>query len=661
MSNHLKNQTSPYLLQHADNPVDWYPWGPEAFEKAKAEDKPIFLSIGYSTCHWCHVMAHESFEDPEIAGILNRYFVSVKVDKEERPDIDSIYMRVCEAFTGSGGWPTSIFMTAEQKPFFAGTYFPKTARYGLAGLKEILLAIREKWENDRKALLRPADQVISLLKNPEPSSALPEEALLKSAVELYRRSFDEAFGGFGNAPKFPSPHNLLFLMQQYAKHGHGEALQMAETTLRSMYAGGLFDHIGYGFCRYSTDRFYLVPHFEKMLYDNALLILAYCRAYEITKEPLYQKIAEKTAGYILREMTGPEGGFASAQDADSDGEEGKYYVFTPEEITKLLGEKEGAAFNEHFGITPRGNFEGKSIPNLLHAKDLSDDPFDRFLPKIREYRQSRTHLHKDDKYLTSWNALMIAAFCALYQNTRNPQYLETAKRAQEFVETALCENDTLTVSFRSGKRGEKGFLDDYASYIFALLFLYRVTLEPRYLSRAESMTGKAVSQFYDAEHGGFTLYGAENEQLIFRPKECYDGAIPSGNSLMAYDLVRLNALIPNEKTEEILKKQLAYQSGEAKKYPAGYAMFLMALSDYLDPPMSITAVGDRDDLAGLPFVVPSDAVIRILDKETGGYRLLNGETAFYVCHHRRCDPPVNRQGLMELLSKTKGNQRTRSI
>lgn len=651
MSNHLKNQTSPYLLQHAENPVDWYPWGAEAFCKAKEEDKPIFLSIGYSTCHWCHVMAHESFEDMEIATILNKHFVSIKVDKEERPDIDSIYMAVCQAFTGSGGWPTSIFMTAGQKPFFAGTYFPKTARYRSVGFKELLLTIHEKWRDDRAALLESAEQITAALNHEQVFASQADETLLGNAIELYKQSYDGTFGGFGSAPKFPAPHNLLFLMQQYGKRGDREALAMVEVTLRQMYAGGLFDHIGYGFCRYSTDRFYLVPHFEKMLYDNALLTISYCRAYEITNQPFYKNVAEKIAFYILTEMTSPDGGFYSAQDADSDGEEGKYYVFTPDEIIRLLGEKDGAAFNTRFGITPGGNFESKSIPNLLRAKDLNEEQFDKFLPQIRDYRRSRARLHTDDKILTAWNSLMIAAFCALYKSSCISKYLAAAKKAQQFIEGKLCDQDTLYVSFRRGKRGEKGFLDDYASYIFALLSLYDVTFDRSYLDRAEQITKKVILHYYDIEHGGFYLYGKENETLIFRPKECYDGAIPSGNSLMAYNLVRLNALIPSEKTEEILKKQLAYLSGEAETYPAGYAMSLIALSDYLEPPIRITVVRNEDDLRELPFLVPSNGVVRILEEATEEYKLLDGQTTFYVCRNHRCLPPMDQQKFMVILKQ----------
>ncbi len=653
MSNHLRHETSPYLLQHAENPVDWYPWGEAAFQKARAEDKPVFLSIGYSTCHWCHVMAHESFEDAEIAEILNRSFVSVKVDREERPDIDSIYMTVCQAFTGSGGWPTSIFMTADQQPFFAGTYFPKKARYGSAGLKDLLLAIDDKWKTDRAALLRPAQEVTAALRQSARASAATaaDETLLQEALTLYRRSFDAEWGGFGSAPKFPAPHNLLFLMQQYRKRGDEDALRMAETTLKQMYLGGLFDHIGYGFCRYSTDRFFLVPHFEKMLYDNALLILAYCRAYEVSGKPFYRAVAEKTAAYILSEMTSPEGGFYSAEDADSDGEEGRFYVFTPDEIIQALGEPQGSAFNECFGITASGNFEGKSIPNLLHGNASAPERFDPLLPKLREYRRSRASLHRDDKFLTVWNALTIAAMCALYRRTRNAGYLEAAKRAQAFIEEKLCDGNRLFVSYRNGRRGENGFLDDYAAEAFALLALYEATLDHPYLTRAAQFADRAIAACFDGEQGGFYLSGAENETLLFRPKESYDGAIPSGNSLMAYNLVRLQALCPDDEREKTLKKLLAYLSGEAENYPAGHAMFLIALSDFLEPPMTITVAGADDTIHELPLFTSSECIVRILRDGSEEYPLQNGQTSFYVCRNHACLPPVDWEGLTALLRR----------
>lgn len=640
MGNHLQNQTSPYLLQHAENPVDWYPWCEAAFQRAKDEDKPVFLSIGYSTCHWCHVMAHESFEDREIAALMNQYFISIKVDKEERPDIDSIYMAVCQAFTGSGGWPTSIFMTPEQKPFFAGTYFPSRTRGGMPGLHELLLLVHEKWETDRTSLLQQANQIVAQLKQSDKAKGMAGPQLLENAVALYQQSYDRKNGGFGGAPKFPAPHNLMFLLSYYERYGDATCLEMAERTLLQMYRGGLFDHIGYGFCRYATDPFFLVPHFEKMLYDNALLILAYSKMYDVTHKPVYLEIAEKTAAYIMREMTGPEGGFYSAQDADSDGEEGAYYLLTPDEITGLLGQKDGTAFNRHFGITQAGNFEGRSIPNLLSSEPLNRS-FDRFLPQVEQYRKKRHFLHLDDKILTAWNGLMIAAMCQLYRISGSQQYLDAAKKADSFLQANLCDGNTLFVSFRAGKRGQKGFLDDYAGYLFAQLALYGATLEEEYLDRAERLCGKILADFQDTNAGGFYLYGAESEQLILRPKETYDGAIPSGNSLMAWNLVRLYHLTSKEKYEQEAARQLDFMAADATHYPAGYAMFLSALLDYFEPPEKVTIVQEETDgHENCPLAVPADTVLR-LHRPTAQFPLRNGKTTFYICRAHSCLPPVN--------------------
>ena len=670
MQNHLKNQTSPYLLQHADNPVNWYPWCNKAFERAKAEDKPIFLSIGYSTCHWCHVMAHESFEDERIAEILNRYFISIKVDKEERPDIDSIYMSVCQAFTGSGGWPTTIFLTPEQKPFFAGTYFPKTSSYGRPGLEELLLAVHKKWESNRGMLLESAEEIISFLngRNVAEDNMAAVKAgssqykldthLIDTAVSLYKRSFDEEYGGFGNAPKFPTPHNLLFLMRYYEKSKDAHALKMVEKTLLQMYRGGMFDHIGGGFSRYSTDRYFLVPHFEKMLYDNALLMLAYCKAYQITGNQIYCDIAEKTAEYVLREMTSSEGGFYCAQDADSEGVEGKYYLFEPTEILKVLGDKVGEEFNRYFDITEKGNFEGKNIPNLLQHKATGESAtfprveaisdvnlFEEHLPAVYEYRKKRYALHLDDKILTSWNGLMIAALCSLYRVTGKESYLNAARKAQEFIEERLCVKDTLHVSFREGQRGGKGFLDDYSNVIFALLALYGATLDKAYLEKAGGICEKTIFDFYDEKQGGFFLYGKDNEQLILCPKETYDGAVFSGNSAMAYNLVQLYYLTGKERYKKKAEQQLSFMSTEAEHYPSGYAMFLVALWDYLDPPDKITIVlKENEDMASplpLPCRIPLDTIVHILKSPTKEYPLKDDKTTFYVCKGHSCKPPVN--------------------
>ncbi len=646
MSNRLANETSPYLLQHKDNPVEWYPWCDEAFERAKQEDKPVFLSIGYSACHWCHVLAHESFEDEEIAEILNKYFISIKVDKEERPDIDSVYMAVCQAFTGGGGWPTSIFMTAEQKPFFAGTYFPKTSRGGMVGFRELLLAIHEKWVSDRDMLLRQSDEIIKHLNRSQDSAEEADIDLTHLAVSQYERIYDEKYGGFGRAPKFPTPHNLLFLLDYYERYKTTSCLNMAEHTLMQMYRGGMFDHIGFGFCRYSTDKKFLVPHFEKMLYDNALLILAYCKAYAVTKKEIYLGVAEKTASYILREMTSDEGGFYSSQDADSEGEEGKYYLFTTDEIIKILGVEDGSRFNRHYDITDAGNFEGKSIPNLL-GSDPSDKSFEPILSRLDDYRKMRTSLHRDEKILTSWNSLMIAAMCELYLVSGKEVYLSAAQNADSFIQKYLCDGDTLYVSFHMEKQGVRGFLDDCAAYIFAQLLLYRATLNYEYLNRAKRLCDKIISDFGD-NTGGFYLYGKDHEELILRPKETYDGAIPSGNSLMAYNLVRLSFLTDEEKYKTETARQLDFLAQSAAQYPTNHAMFLIALLEHEKSSMKITVVPDEQtDKSTLPLVFPSDAIVILLDAPTKEYSLKNGKTTYYVCRGHSCLPPTN--DLNELL------------
>ncbi len=640
MSNQLQYESSPYLLQHADNPVNWYPWCDEAFQRARDEDKPVFLSIGYSTCHWCHVMAHESFEDDEIARILNEHFISIKVDKEERPDIDSIYMTVCQAFTGSGGWPTSIFMTAEQKPFFAGTYFPKSSKGGMIGLQELLILICEKWNSDRPALLTQAEQLLRHLNKTQSLEPATPSSLLRSATAAFKNSFDRKNAGFGRAPKFPTPHNLLFLLTYYERCGDKVCLEMAEQTLLQMYRGGLFDHIGFGFCRYSTDARFLIPHFEKMLYDNALLIMAYCKAYSITKKSLYLEIAEKTAAYLLRELRASDGGFYSAQDADSEGVEGKYYVMTPDEIILLLGLENGKRFCHHFDITASGNFEGKSIPNLL-GSDPNDHSLDGFLETIYQYRKQRCSLHRDDKILTAWNALTIAAFCFLYQVSGNSEYLQAAQQADNFIHRNLYDEGTLFVSSRKGRRGVKGFLDDYATYLFTQLSLYNATLNQDYLSCAKELYRKIRSDCYDDTNGGFYLYGTENESLILRPKECYDAAIPSGNSLMAWNLLRLSELCPEEALQHDTEQQFRFLSAEAAQYPSGHAMFLLALMDSEFPPSRVTVVWDgHSDLTQLPLRLPPATLVS-LHKPTKTQPLKDGKTTFYLCHDHRCLPPTN--------------------
>ena len=641
MSNRLIKETSPYLLQHAENPVDWYPWCEEAFEKAKREDKPIFLSIGYSTCHWCHVMAHESFEDRKTAAILNRHFISIKVDREERPDIDSVYMAVCQAFTGSGGWPMSIFMTWDKKPFLAGTYFPVRARFGMPGFSDLLRAVADQWSSDRGALLHSADEVIAHLKRPEfHYGNTDSENLCARAVRMFSESFDNIYGGFGDAPKFPMPHNLLFLLLYAAQNDAPNVLGMVEKTLTQMRKGGIFDHVGYGFSRYSTDKFFLAPHFEKMLYDNALLIIAYASAYAVTQNQLYLDTAEKTAQYVLREMTAPGGGFYSAQDADSEGVEGKYYTFTFAEIMEVLGKEKGEQFAGIFDVTAGGNFEGVNIPNLLKSNDLHAD-FEEEMQKLYDYRKKRSKLHLDDKILTSWNALMIAGLSVLYRVSRKEEYLWAAVNAQVFLEKNVSRGPCLFASWREGKRSEKGFLDDYAFYISALLELYHATLNREYLGKAERFCQEAAERFADDINGGFYLADGESAELFMNPKEIYDGAMPSGNGVMTYNFVRLYQLTEKEEYRELVQKQIRYMAGRAQEYLTGHSMFLFAKLLYDEPPVHIVVVlKDRLELENIRAQLPFLANV-IVVSESGEYPLVNDRTTFYVCKGHVCLEPVN--------------------
>ncbi|MDE7229994.1 MAG: thioredoxin domain-containing protein [Oscillospiraceae bacterium] len=641
MSNHLKNSASPYLLQHSENPVDWYPWCAEAFEKARSEDKPIFLSIGYSTCHWCHVMAHESFEDPQTAEILNDKFISIKVDREERPDIDSVYMMVCQAFTGSGGWPMSVFMTWDKKPFFAGTYFPPRSAYNMPGFPELLNTVAELWENDRERLLRSADEVTERLKSVQYNvDTLVENNLREWAAQILLDDFDKENGGFGDAPKFPTPHNLLFLLLYAKQKKITEPINAVEKTLLQMRKGGIFDQIGYGFARYSTDKRFLAPHFEKMLYDNALLITAYSAAYFVTNNVLYLDTAEKTAEYILREMTAPHGGFYSAQDADSDGVEGRFYTFDISEIIEVLGKEKGEKFSEIFDITESGNFEGTNIPNLLKSSDLLSD-FGEEIQRLYDYRKTRAGLHVDDKILLSWNSLMIAAMCMLFRVSHNEKYLNAAVNAQRFIEENMCDENTIYTSWRNGIRSDVSFLDDHAFYTAALIELYNSTLNKEYLDKAGIICREAVKRFSDDRNGGFYLSKAENTELFMNPKEVYDGAIPSGNSVMAYDLVRLYQLTDDEGYSELAEKQIAFLSNEAANYPAGHCMFLIAETLFKDPPEHITVVTKSgcvpDELKSrLPFL----ANVLVMS-EGDKYPLVNGNTTYYVCRENHCLPPSN--------------------
>ena len=554
--NRLGNEKSPYLLQHRDNPVDWYPWGNEAFDKAKAEDKPIFLSIGYSTCHWCHVMAHESFEDSEVAAVLNEDFVCIKVDREERPDIDAVYMRACQAMTGSGGWPMTVFLTPDRKPFFAGTYFPKHGRFGQFGLMDLLHRVAQLWETNRDSLLKSAEDITASISGQAAKNGEPSDELLKRAFRSLKRSFDPKWGGFGPAPKFPTPHNLLFLMQ------YGET-EMVEATLTAMARGGIFDQIGGGFSRYSTDAMWLTPHFEKMLYDNALLLMSYSEASQRMQSEFFHTVAKRTADYVIRELMSPEGGCFCGQDADSEGVEGKYYLFTPKEIISTLGEIEGEEFCHAYGIS-----EKNGIPNRIESKAAMWE--ESRLQKLYDYRKARTHLHTDDKILLSWNAWTIIAFVKC-------GYTAEALKIQSFIENRMTDGDRrLYIRYRDGESANDGQLEDYAVYALALLSLYRATFDVGFLEQAIFRVQQMLD-FFEDKDGGYFLTAHDAEELISRPKETYDGAIPSGNSVAAMVLESLAQLTGEMSWREAADRQLRFIAGQAQDYPAGscYAMLSM--------------------------------------------------------------------------------------
>ena len=655
MSNHLVNETSPYLLQHADNPVNWYPWCSEAFERARKEDKPVFLSIGYSTCHWCHVMAHESFENPVTASLLNNSFIAIKVDREERPDIDSVYMAACQAYTGSGGWPLNVFMTWDKKPFFAGTYFPPYPRYGMPGFNSLLNTVKEQWENNRETLLTSASQITRQLKVQknrieEPGGVEKTGSLADKAFQIFSETFDGEAGGFGSAPKFPSAHNILFLILYSVKNNNNTAFNMASRTLLQMRKGGIFDHIGYGFSRYSTDRYFLVPHFEKMLYDNAMLIMAYSAAYSVSKDWFFLDTAVKTADYILREMVSSVGGFYSAQDADSEGVEGKFYIWSLDEVKEVLGKEKGEEFANVFDITAGGNFEGMNIPNLLKSGVVNNN-FIEETTKLYNFRKKRTKLHLDKKHLASWNSLMASALSMLYRASGVKKYLDAALKAVRFIEENLYNGGGLYTSFCNGKCSGSGFLDDYAFYTMALIEVYNSTLDKSYLDRACYFCNETVKRFADNANGGYFLSEPGKNELFINPKETYDGAMPCGNSAMAYNFTRLYGITRGDSYKMLAEKQLAFMAANSKGYPTGYSMSLIAGIIYENPPVHITVVlgnnmeennVDKSNvvLGNIEQKIPFLADIQIVE-EGGEYSLLNNKTTYYVCKNHSCLPPSN--------------------
>ncbi len=657
MGNRLRFEKSPYLLQHAENPVDWYPWGEEAFETARRLDKPVFLSIGYSTCHWCHVMERESFETREAADAL-KDFVAVKVDREERPDLDAVYMEACQAMTGSGGWPLTILLTPDQKPFWAGTYLPLHSRWGNMGLIELLETVSQLWARERERLLKAGEDLAGLLaERSEAGPQKPDNALLGAAVWQLRQTFDRDNGGFGGAPKFPTPHNLLFLLRQ--EDGGSEA--MAERTLVQMARGGLFDQIGGGFSRYSTDERWLIPHFEKMLYDNALLAYVYAEAYQKLGREFFRTVALRTLEYVLRELRLPEGGFCCGQDADSDGEEGKYYLFTPKEVEAVLGERAGREFCRRYGVKIGGNFEGKSVPNLLENPkyETAWKENESGLEKLRDYRFSREALHRDDKVLVSWNALAVCALAKAARTLGEERYLREAKQCLLFVEKNLVSRSgRLYRRWREGQPAFDGQLDDYAFLAWALLETYAADQDASHLEWALGLAEQILALFPDEEHGGFYLTPSDGERLIVRPKELYDGALPSGNSVAGLVLERLARLTGEPKWREAADRQLAWLSGNVRSYPSGHCFALLAMGEALspsrellracagDPSQEAISLADAFQISLLTKTKENGPHLAELAPFTKAYPLPERGEVYYLCQNGSCNAPV--RSLQEL-------------
>jgi uncharacterized protein YyaL (SSP411 family) len=641
MANRLANETSPYLLQHKDNPVDWHPWGEEALARAREEDKPILLSIGYSACHWCHVMERESFEDPETAEVMNRLFVPVKLDREERPDLDAIYMEACQAMTGSGGWPLNVFLTPEQVPFYAGTYFPPEQRGGMPSWRRVLEAVSEGWNDRREEIREGAGRIVQRLSGGallEPSDDEIDPRILDTAVERLRTGHDRENGGFGGAPKFPPADALEFLLRR------GETF-VPENTLRKMASGGMYDQVGGGFARYSVDERWLVPHFEKMLYDNALLARVYLHGWQVIGDPLFREVAEQTLDWALREMRGPEGGFYSALDADSEGVEGKFYVWSVDELRSVLGDDADAAI-DWFGATTHGNFDGA---NILTRGD--GDPPAR-LAEIRrrlyDVRAERVWPGLDDKRLTAWNALMIAALADAGAALERTDYLDAAISAAEFVMRDLRDADgRLLRTYKDGQAKLNAYLQDHAFLVEALLTLYESTFDPRWFAAARELADTMIERFADNERGGFFETSADHEQLVARRKDLEDNPIPSGNSSAAFGLLRLAALTGERSYEDRAVGVFRLLHKLLPQHPQAFPHLLQALDFHLSPVKEVALVGD-DGREPLERAVRSHfrPHIVVAGGEPDGVPLLEGRTpvdgraAAYVCEHFACRRPV---------------------
>ncbi len=609
-TNRLIHETSPYLLQHVHNPVDWYPWGEEALSRAKKEDKPILLSIGYSSCHWCHVMENESFENEAIAKIMNERFINIKVDREERPDLDELYMNAVQVMTGGGGWPMTVFLTPDLVPFHAGTYFPPEDRGGCQVFQKYWLSfliitgiIEGKWTEMVAQVKNALQQIVEIV----PSQEAIDEKILVKAFETFESQFDSTYGGFGRAPKFPSSMALSFLLRYWKRTGSKEALRMVEVSLEKMVNGGIYDHLGGGFHRYSVDERWLIPHFEKMLYDNALLSRTYFEAYQATRKERYRRIAEEVLNYVIREMKSPEGGFYSTQDADSEGEEGKFYVWRRDQIKEVLGKEKGTPFCAYYGVTPQGNFEGgASVLNIASSLEKVSELYGVSVPELEEVleegrkklfaeREKRIRPGRDEKILTSWNGLMISSFVDGFKVTNNDQYLNVARKAAHFILDEMRKDGHLMRVFNQGKCQVKGYSEDYAFFIQALIDLYEATFEIDWFKEADDLNRRMIHQFWDERNGGFFFTGRENELLIARSKKPYDNAIPSSNSVALFNLIRLGYLTGEEslkqKAEQIIRLFYEFLS----EHPSGFAHMLSGLSFFLNPE-EIGIIGSKNDL-----------------------------------------------------------------
>ncbi|MDK2971998.1 MAG: uncharacterized protein PWP23_1753 [Candidatus Sumerlaeota bacterium] len=678
--NRLVFEQSPYLLQHAANPVDWWPWGEAAFEAARAQDKPVFLSVGYSTCHWCHVMERESFEDEEVAALLNEHMIAIKVDREERPDIDHVYMTVTQAMTGSGGWPMTAVMTPDKKPFFAGTYYPKESQWGRPGMTDLVPALGRAWKEDREKVLRSANQIAEAIADLGNSraGAMPNGEVLEHALDDYKRSYDRAHGGFGGGRnKFPVPHNLSLLLRIHARTGNDEARAMVEHTLQQMRLGGIWDHVGHGFHRYSTDEIWLLPHFEKMLYDQALHAIAYSEAYQLTGNEEYARVVRAIFDYVLRDMTAPGGGFYSAEDADSEGVEGKFYVWTREEVAEVLGAEDAELFQTLFNIEKEGNFSeeatgrrtGESIPHLKKplgelAASMKMTPealaekAEALRGKLFEHREARVHPYKDDKILTDWNGLMIAALARGGMALGEEKYVHAAEKAANFILTDLRGKDgRLLKRARNGEAGLPAHLEDYAFIVWGLLDLYEATFDVRYLQEAVTLTDVMIEHYADETGGGFFQTADDGEVLLTRAKDAYDGAIPSGNGVAVCNLARLAHLTGEEKYDRLARGTAAAFGTALAEQPTGHSQMLIGIDLLLGPATEVVLAGNADDpvlreMAGhvrrafLPRTVlvhrpeGDEAPILGLAKFTRAQTPVKGRAVGYICRNFACELPA---------------------